>query len=454
MARQRGPSRSGEASGPPGPTGGTPRPGAAPDPDDAPAPVDAAPAVPAYTASAGSDRARTRTREADRARARAAESLAPPSVVDATRKAIEVSLLGGERKYDRYEIAELADVPVERCTELWTAMGFAIPSDPDAANYTDSDVAALRVLKRLTDSGVLRPDVIAPISRATGQAMSRLAEWQVSLVTDFVLHALMDNRRYPGKWPGGSASDAAHTPGTDAGDEPFDEETVTSIVVQTADALLPMIRDLQNHVWRRHLAATSERILLRTREGDDSRPFAVGFADMVGYTHLTRRIDITDLATLLDEFESICARVIAEHHGRIIKNVGDEVMFTADDADTAALIGIALQDAIGEAETLPKIRVGMAYGDVLVRYGDAYGAVVNIAARLTGAARPGTVLVDESLAQQLTPPNGLSTRMIRPVKVHGYSRLRARQLRKKTRWVRSDGERPARGGRSDDESAE
>ncbi|QDQ99434.1 adenylate/guanylate cyclase domain-containing protein [Tomitella fengzijianii] len=393
---------------------------------------------------------RSRSREATRARARAAESLAPPSVVDATRAAIETSLLGGERRYDRYEVAELADVPVERCTELWTAMGFAIPSDPDSANYTDSDVAALRVLKRLTDSGVLAPDVIAPISRATGQAMSRLAEWQVSLVTEFVLNALMENRRSPGKWSDDSDPGAASA---DVGAEPFDEETVTSIVVETADALLPMIGELQNHVWRRHLAATAERILLRTREGDDSRPFAVGFADMVGYTHLTRRIDITDLATLLDEFESICARVIAEHHGRIIKNVGDEVMFTADDADTAALIGIALQDAIGEAESLPKIRVGMAYGDVLVRYGDAYGAVVNIAARLTGAARPGTVLVDETLAQQLTPPTGLSTRMIRPVKVHGYSRLRARQLRRKTRWIRADGERAPRNGRTEDEDA-
>src|SRR5699024_1970860 len=158
---------------------------------------------------------------------------------------------------------------------------------------------------------------------------------------------------------------------------------------------LPRIRELQDHVWRRHLAAAAERVVLRTREGDDSVPLAVGFADMVGYTHLTRRIDVGALSSLLDRFESISARVIAEYHGRIIKNVGDEVMFSADDPDTAALIGLALQDAIGEVKSLPKIRAGLAYGDVLMRYGDAYGAVVNVAARLTGSARPGTILVDE-----------------------------------------------------------
>src|SRR5699024_9176136 len=201
---------------------------------------------------------------------------------------------------------------------------------------------------------------------------SRLAEWQVSLVTDFVLDALMEERE--------SDEPAGEEKRWSFGVEPLDEGTVTAIVVETAEALLPMIRGLQDHVWRRHLAAASERVLLRTREGDDSRPLAIGFADMVGYTHLTRRIDIDELASLLDRFEAISARVIAEHHGRIIKNVGDEVMFSADDVDTAAAIGIALQDAIGEAETLPKIRVGLAYGDVLVRYGDAYGAVVNIAA--------------------------------------------------------------------------
>lgn len=393
---------------------------------------DAAPADPDLPETPTSPSIRSRSRDEARARARAAQTLAPPRVVDATRKAIEGSLLGGQRRYDRYQVSELTGVPVERCTELWTAMGFAVPSDEESVNYTDSDVEALRILKRLTDTGLLTPDVVGPIARATGQAMSRLAEWQVSLVTDFVLDALMEER--------GSGDRADEEKQWRFGVQPFDEETVTTIVVDTAEALLPMIRGLQEHVWRRHLAATSERILLRTREGDDSLPLAIGFADMVGYTHLTRRIDIAELASLLDRFEAISARVIAEHHGRIIKNVGDEVMFSADDADTAAAIGLALQDAIGEVEALPKIRVGLAYGDVLVRYGDAYGAVVNIAARLTGAARPGTILMDEYMARGLTPRDDITTRAIRPVKAHGYSRLRARQLRRKGRRGRTSGD--------------
>lgn len=360
----------------------------------------------------GPDAEHRAAREEARARARAAESMATPMVVEAARKAIERAVLGGERKYDRNDVAELSGLDAEHCRDIWTAMGFAVPPEAESVNYTDSDVDALRVLKDLSGSGVLTPEVEGPIVRATGQAMSRLADWQVSLVTEFLLQELMRDRE--------SAGVTA----------PLDEATVTSIVEETGSRLLPAISELQTQVWRRHLAAAAERMILRTREEDESRPLAIGFADMVGYTHLTRRIDIEELSALLDQFESISARVIAEHHGRIIKNVGDEVMFSADDPDTAALIGIALQDAIGETPSLPKIRVGIAYGDVLVRFGDAYGAVVNIAARLTGAAKPGTVLVDETLAESITPPDGLTTRSMRPVKVHGYSRLKAKQLRR------------------------
>ena len=71
------------------------------------------------------------------------------------------------------------------------------------------------------------------------------------------------------------------------------------------------------------------------------------------------------------------------------------------------------------------MRTGVAYGPTLVRSGDHYGPTVNLAARLTGLARPGTVLVDRSLADQVAGDGGLRLRQLRAVSVRGYDHLRA-----------------------------
>ena len=81
--------------------------------------------------------------------------------------------------------------------------------------------------------------------------------------------------------------------------------------------------------------------------------------------------------------------------------LGDEVMFVAADPVAAATIGLGLLDAIEADGDLPDLRIGMARGNVLSRFGDVYGPVVNIASRLTSAAKPGTILVDGELATAL-----------------------------------------------------
>jgi adenylate cyclase len=72
---------------------------------------------------------------------------------------------------------------------------------------------------------------------------------------------------------------------------------------------------------------------------------------------------------------------------------------------------------------LPPLRIGLAMGDVLVRYGDVYGEVVNIAARLTAHARPDTALVDRDTAEALTVDPRFALRPLRPVAVPGYRHL-------------------------------
>ncbi|WP_246098075.1 adenylate/guanylate cyclase domain-containing protein [Rhodococcus spelaei] len=321
---------------------------------------------------------------------------------------VERNLLGGEMKYTREQVSELSGIPLERVQKLWVAMGFAADVGSDAAMFTDADVEALRGITSLVDRGIIDPDLEVSVTRALGQSFSRLAEWQLGLLNSHILDRL--EHRDPG--------------------EPADPHAVAAQATLVAEQMLPTLERLQSYVWRRHLASNAARFLDNRGEEVDSRTLVIGFADMVGYTSLTRRIDITELTELLEYFESTVNNVINQGHGWVIKNVGDEVMFAAEDPADAAAIALALQDAASSTEELPSLRVGLARGEVLVRFGDAYGSVVNIAARLTSSARPGTVLVDSTLADALSGNPKFQLRSLRSLRVRGYSRLKASALRR------------------------
>jgi adenylate cyclase len=151
---------------------------------------------------------------------------------------------------------------------------------------------------------------------------------------------------------------------------------------------------------------------------------------MVGYTRLTRQIDEDELSRVLDAFELLATETIAEHHGRVVKMIGDEVLFVADSAVDAAEIALALTERTSADESIPAVRAGMASGRILSRFGDVYGSVVNLAARLTSVARPGTILVDRELATELAEEPAYELRQRRPVTVRGYNRLRPSALRR------------------------
>jgi len=335
-----------------------------------------------------------------------------PAVLGLIQSEVEQTLLGGPRRYTREQVAELAGVPLDRAQRLWVSMGFAIDTDPDAVMFTDGDAAALRALVGFVDGGALAADAAVAATRALGQSMSRLAEWQVAVLNARLAEGLA----------------AAH-----GSADAVDEESLRGAVGTLTSQLLPTVEALQSYVWRRHLAAATARRAGSVGEDTTHRTLAVGFADMVGYTSLTRRIGVDELSTLLEEFESRTTAVIAQGGGWVIKNVGDEVMFAAEHAADAARIALALQDTTRSDPGLPDLRVGLAHGPVLVRFGDLFGAVVNIAARLTTAARPGTVLVDADLAAALREDPaqgaGMELRSLRPLRVRGYNRLRAFALR-------------------------
>ncbi len=159
----------------------------------------------------------------------------------------------------------------------------------------------------------------------------------------------------------------------------------------------------------------------------------VGFADIVGFTSLSRTIDETELRALLEHFETVCTDVTSRHRGRIVKTLGDEILFVCDRVDAAVEIAFDLhRDVPGDSDRL-RLRVGMALGDVLPRYGDVYGPTVNIASRLTSEAHPGTVLVDEELTDAVREAElDVELRAVPQIAVRGYRHLRPHVLRRRS----------------------
>lgn len=116
---------------------------------------------------------------------------------------------------------------------------------------------------------------------------------------------------------------------------------------------------------------------------------------------MTRDLDRSDLAGLVEAFEVTAYNAVVDGGGRVVKTLGDEVMWTCDSVLAAARIALELAEAFGRDNPVPPVRVGVAYGPALARAGDVLGPVVNLASRCTTLARPGAVLVDKALADAL-----------------------------------------------------
>jgi adenylate cyclase len=319
---------------------------------------------------------------------------------------VEGYLLGEEPTLTRLEVAERSGVPIEVAEELWRLLGFPRHSDDERA-FTPADVDALRLTHDLMELGILSPDRMSALTRTWGRSFARLAEWQVGLLATLT---------------------------AEAGADPAESLT------RLADEVLPRVDELQSWAWRRHLSAAANRMLAVAAAGETAE-MAVVFVDIVGYTSRSRTLSETGLAQWLEAFESGAAQLAVEHGGRIIKNIGDEVLIVADDAAAGADIALELtRRGADDDDEFPPVRAGLAYGDVVNRLGDVFGPVVNVASRLTSVARPGTVLVDEGAYRALWgAPDGegadesstaaYSFRRIRRLSVKGYSRLRAWALR-------------------------
>ncbi|ARZ68213.1 adenylate/guanylate cyclase domain-containing protein [Streptomyces sp. HU2014] len=283
---------------------------------------------------------------------------------------LESLILGAERRYTPFQAARAAGVSMDLASRFWRAMGFA--DIGQARALTEADVLALRRLAGLVEAGLLSEPMAIQVARSTGQTTARLADWQI----DSFLEGLTEPQE-PGM-------------------------TRTEITYPLVELLLPELEEFLIYVWRRQLAAATGRVVQAQDDAEMvDRRLAVGFADLVGFTRLTRRLEEEELGELVEAFETTAADLVAAHGGRLIKTLGDEVLYSADDAGTAAEIGLRLIETMTHDETMPELRVGLAFGTVTTRMGDVFGTTVNLASRLTSIAPKDAVLVDGAFAEEL-----------------------------------------------------
>ena len=322
----------------------------------------------------------------------------------ATLAAHERLLLGGVPTLSMREMAERAGTSLGLARWFWRAMGFADVA-PDEVRFTDSDVDALRMMADLiddTDDG--RPSPAAPggglaassvleLLRAQSFTMDRLVLWQLeTLVTDI-------GQRFD-----------------------LDDTSARLVVLDHIDELVDSLSAQLGYVWRRHLAAligrTDAEVAHRGREdaGPDLYPLSrsLGFVDIVSFTQRAQTMGRKELSAMLEDFESTARDVVTSRGARVVKTIGDAVMYIADDLLIAADVVTALVEELQSGPEMLLVRASLVRGRVVSRSGDVFGPPVNLASRLVDTAEPGGIRMDEATAMALASGPGADHYQVRP----------------------------------------
>jgi adenylate cyclase len=269
-------------------------------------------------------------------------------------------------RLDTEEFAARVGLTVEQLGQIRLAAGLS-PLDPtyDERVFSTRDEATFAAFN--AGVALFGEKTTLQFIRVMGSALSQVAEAAVALF--------------------GPLSEQAATP---------DEQFRTAVVATQALAGVGTGLDT---LFRFH-AETAIRRLGRAREGVasfQSARLVVGFVDLVGFTPLAERVDARELSELFDEFEALAFDVIAAHDARLVKLIGDAIMFTAFTVDDACDIALTLVEQFSGDSSPVTPRGALAAGEMLVRGGDYYGPVVNLAARGADLAVPYEILASEDV---------------------------------------------------------
>ena len=264
------------------------------------------------------------------------------------------------------EVAARSGLDAELIDRFWRAIGFP-PVPEDAVEFNSDDLASLQTLKAVMDQGVPVEDLLA-LARVYGSSMARIADAETRM-----FHARFVDL---------------------TADEDSDE---------LADRLEPAVRSLVDlsgrlldHLHRRHLVTALHAFELTRPSEGAMEQMAAAFVDLTDFTRLSGDLVDRELEELLETFESVVVAACTQAGARFVKMIGDAALFVSPDARVVLDTAVAIMEGISQHEGMPRARIGIDSGNVLPLGGDYYGPAVNTAARLTGFARPGTIVVSKS----------------------------------------------------------
>lgn len=284
-------------------------------------------------------------------------------------------------KYNLAQFAEAGGVSEEAALVFWRTLGFPAP-DPEAQIFTTDDVEALRRSAAWVAEGSLDERSAVSVGRAIAHTSERLVLWQVEAFVDDIARRLS-----------------------------VDDTAARLVVLNRIDDFREVLEEQLVYAWHRHLDALLERIAgevaqaraTANERGARALPLvrAVGFADVVSSTEYLASLDSGGLAQFVQRFESVARDVISAGGARVVKTIGDAVLFVADTPEIGTRVALELVAAMANTPGVLPVRVGLVWGRLLSRFGDVFGPPVNLAARLTDLAKPSTVLTDRATATRL-----------------------------------------------------
>ena len=281
----------------------------------------------------------------------------------------------------RADIEATTGIDRDRTIRWWRAMGFPEVADETVA-FNELDVDLVVRLGELEAAGLIDDVDVMRLARLLGASFQRIAEAQLALVDDILVRV------------------------ADADPELLHRERLRQLLDQDDPALMKLMERSVIYVWRRHMLAALGRRLdprLDPSVGPDHETdvLAVGFADLSGFTKFSKGLTPAQLTEVIDAFEAAAFEVVAPTDGRVVKLIGDEVMFVAPTLADAVTIGLDLRDRLATVPGIPTIHCGIALGPTVAVGGDVFGTTVNLASRLTSIARKGTVVIPRESTHEL-----------------------------------------------------
>ena len=315
-----------------------------------------------------------------------AESDVPVSLADAAAMASDV-VFARDDVYTLRELAEKIGQPAADVAEGFRHLGIVV-NDFDEVKFSERDVEFAAFLRDAIDE-VLTDAEGQEILHVAGTALAGIAE----------------------------AAVASHVQGPERRTANMVENARLNVFISELGLRLS---DQLSVAFRHHLRqATVTNRRTQNFEHRELVTLSIGFLDLVGFTTLSQALEARELVELVKGFERRAHELAHECRTRIVKLIGDEVMFVAEFPADAARFVTGMTASLADDSVIP--RGGLAYGDLVNIHGDYFGPIVNLAARLTDTAVPGEVLVDDAMAAHVhTEPAG--RRMLKgfdePVRVH------------------------------------